>query len=122
MLADDDSTAGHAGLYVISGDRCYPRAVCIGFRLQTLGLCGTLPSLVVFKFRFFERVTIVVIAAGHIESFPRWGGWSAPSLTMKHALLCSSIDHGGGKRRGADTVRRVAGCSRVTSHPQSRDQ
>jgi hypothetical protein len=27
--------------------------------------------LVVFKLRFLERVTIVVIAAGHVEAFPR---------------------------------------------------
>jgi hypothetical protein len=42
--------------------------VCIDFRLQTLFLCGTLPSFVVFKFCFFERITIVVITAGH-ETF-----------------------------------------------------
>jgi hypothetical protein len=42
--------------------------VCIDFRLQTLLCCGTLLSLVVFKFCFFERITIVVITAGH-ETF-----------------------------------------------------
>jgi len=25
-----------------------------------------------FKFCFFERITIFVITAGHIENFPRW--------------------------------------------------
>jgi hypothetical protein len=34
------------------------------------GFGRTLPSLVMFEFRFFERVTIVVITAGHIETFP----------------------------------------------------
>jgi hypothetical protein len=43
--------------------------VCIGFRLQTLCLCGGFQLLVVFKLRFLERVTIVVITAGHVEAF-----------------------------------------------------
>jgi hypothetical protein len=55
--------------------------VCIDFRLQTLLLCGTLPSLVVFKFCFFERITIVVITAGHIEKLSSLGHLAADPLT-----------------------------------------
>ena len=40
--------------------------ICIGFRLQTLGLGVALPSFIVFILRFLEGVTIVVIIAGHI--------------------------------------------------------
>jgi hypothetical protein len=58
-----------------AGSPSAPKVVC--------GLCVTLPLLVVFKLRFLERVTVVVITAGHIESFPRWrvrGPGAAPPL------------------------------------------
>jgi hypothetical protein len=55
--------------------------VCIGFRLQTLCLCGGFPLLVVFKLRFLERVSIVVITAGHVEAFPRCSRSAAGRLT-----------------------------------------
>jgi hypothetical protein len=34
--------------------------------------------LVVFKFRILERITIVVITAGHVEAFPCCGTRPAP--------------------------------------------
>jgi hypothetical protein len=37
--------------------------------------------LVVFKLRFLERVTIVVITAGHVEAFPRCSRSAAGRLT-----------------------------------------
>jgi hypothetical protein len=44
----------------------------------------------VFKFCFFERITIVVIAAGHIQNFPRWEHstfkFSAPPVAATSTL------------------------------------
>jgi hypothetical protein len=65
-----------------------------------------------FKFCFFERITIIVITAGHIENFPRW----------EHSA--GAIDPLTGKRRPvvadcrlilrAQTFRRSRACGPLT--------
>jgi len=69
----------HAGLYVISGDRCF-RAPG-GSRSFRYSSIARMISFLTFSIVTSSRRWIVVITAGHVEAFPRCSRSAAGRLT-----------------------------------------